>query len=225
MNTLDKGSFHSIDSSTDFILYNHSDIDILNIFNKSAIDKETDLAYNFTNSSDKSFPFTSETCLKLVDRGKVAENVFDVFTGLFHFGLPLLIVLVSVGVMVMDLRKRMRGPQSRRESKYERMAKTLSVLLAIFWVCMVHGLFLSLALPRENDPLSVVIIWTVQQFLSRCLLLFNSSINPVVYVFLNPDYRKLILEPIMKQCTRCQTPNIEERNSERDPGLNSIKLH
>ncbi|KAM3921633.1 chemerin-like receptor 1 [Leptodactylus fuscus] len=110
-------------------------------------------------------------------------DIFTVCIFLYQFLVPLIIILISYAILLLTLRKK----------KLNRSSKPLLVVTGVvfsFFLCWLP--YHALALSRVCLGGLPLLVSLVAVPLSKCLAMFNSCINPILYVFIGREFKDAV---------------------------------
>ena len=181
---------------------------------------------NISNNSNNNLilyddPLSSEECLwnlslfrNLIDKSPTSRH----FTSTFIFGpVPVALVLAGCVVLVVkiNLVQARRHSMSRGTSSSVRMTMTVVAVCVVYAVCslcmfIIHSNIVTDWLPtcgEDHQRLQVTIMEVVNG-----VALFNSSINFIIYVVLNPRYRNTFYKLVCRNTRRQNVPQVDGRS-------------
>ncbi|KAM4652212.1 chemerin-like receptor 1 [Discoglossus pictus] len=105
------------------------------------------------------------------------------------FLIPFSIILVSYVLIALKVRK------NRHFSRSARPFKVMISVVLCFFCCWFpfHMLRLSDIMEFVNINVYIYIVW---YYFSYCLAIFNSCLNPILYVFIGHDFKKSLMKSI-----------------------------
>ncbi|KAM9298942.1 chemerin-like receptor 1 [Gastrophryne carolinensis] len=121
------------------------------------------------------------------DWEKREAAIFTVCIFLYQFLVPLCVILISYAILLITLRRK----------KFNRSSKPFLVVTGVvfsFFLCWLPYHALALArvfLGRLPQTVSLVAVP-----LSKCLAMFNSCINPILYVFIGQEFKDAVKKSI-----------------------------
>ncbi|MEE6514918.1 hypothetical protein FKM82_023362 [Ascaphus truei] len=110
-------------------------------------------------------------------------GIFTVCIFLYQFLVPLSIILISYAILLCTLHRK----------KLNRSSKPLIVVTAVvfsFFLCWLP--YHALALARVSLGGLPLLVNLVAVPLSKCLAMFNSCINPILYVFVGREFKDAV---------------------------------
>uniref|UniRef100_A0A8C5QCA7 G-protein coupled receptors family 1 profile domain-containing protein n=1 Tax=Leptobrachium leishanense TaxID=445787 RepID=A0A8C5QCA7_9ANUR len=117
------------------------------------------------------------------DWEKREAGIFTVCIFLYQFLVPLCVILISYAMLLLTLRKK----------KLNRSSKPFLVVTGVvfsFFLCWLP--YHALALARVFLGSLPVLVSSVAVPLSKCLAMFNSCINPILYVFIGREFKDAV---------------------------------
>ncbi|XP_053123446.1 chemerin-like receptor 1 isoform X2 [Hemicordylus capensis] len=116
-------------------------------------------------------------------------EVLTICIFLYQFLLPLLIISVSYTILVVAMRKK----------KLNKSSKPLLVVTRVvfcFFLCWLP--YHALALARISVDVVPDMVRLVAIPLSKCLAMFNSCINPLLYVFVGQEFKDAVRRSLLQ---------------------------
>ncbi|KAM9488592.1 opioid receptor, delta 1b isoform 1-T1 [Clarias gariepinus] len=135
------------------------------------------------------------TCmLKFPEPGQYYDNVMKICVFIFAFVVPVLVISVCYGLMILRLKSvRLLSGSKEKDKNLRRITHMVLVVVAAFIICWtpIHIFIIIKAFIKidQKNPL-VVISWHL------CIALgyMNSSLNPVLYAFLDENFKRCFRE-------------------------------
>lgn len=161
------------------------------------------------------FPGTTECALQFPDPYMYWDTVMKICVFIFGFVAPLLIITVCYTLMVLRLKSvRMLSGSREKDRNLRRITRLVLVVVAVFVVCWtpIHIFILVKALlpgvPETTDVMAAY-------FFCVALGYTNSSLNPILYAFLDENF---------KRCFRdfC-CPGVGRAAGERSRGVSRVR--
>ncbi|XP_066535813.1 mu-type opioid receptor isoform X1 [Hoplias malabaricus] len=121
------------------------------------------------------------------------ENLLKICVFIFAFIMPVLIITVCYGLMILRLRSvRMLSGSKEKDRNLRRITRMVLVVVAVFIVCWtpIHIFVIIKALVNIPHSLLQTITWHF------CIALgyTNSCLNPVLYAFLDENFKRCFRE-------------------------------
>ncbi|XP_017565896.1 mu-type opioid receptor [Pygocentrus nattereri] len=121
------------------------------------------------------------------------ENLLKICVFIFAFIMPVLIITVCYGLMILRLRSvRMLSGSKEKDRNLRRITRMVLVVVAVFIVCWtpIHIFVIIKALVTIPNSLLQTITWHF------CIALgyTNSCLNPVLYAFLDENFKRCFRE-------------------------------
>ncbi|XP_045069893.1 kappa-type opioid receptor [Coregonus clupeaformis] len=135
---------------------------------------------------------TTECALQFPDPYIYWDRVMKVCVFIFGFVAPLLIVSVCYTLMVLRLKSvRLLSGSREKDRNLRRITRLVLVVVAVFVVCWtpIHIFILVKALAPSGDVLETTPVMAAYFF---CVALgyTNSSLNPILYAFLDENFKR-----------------------------------
>lgn len=148
------------------------------------------------------------------------ENLLKICVFIFAFIMPVLIITVCYGLMILRLKSvRMLSGSKEKDRNLRRITRMVLVVVAVFIVCWtpIHIFVIIKALVTIPSSLLQTVTWHF------CIALgyTNSCLNPVLYAFLDENFKRCFREfcipsPSMldlQNSTRTRNPQREGQSS------------
>ncbi|TSK22574.1 Mu-type opioid receptor [Bagarius yarrelli] len=121
------------------------------------------------------------------------ENLLKICVFIFAFIMPVLIITVCYGLMILRLKSvRMLSGSKEKDRNLRRITRMVLVVVAVFIVCWtpIHIFVIIKALVTIPNSLLQTITWHF------CIALgyTNSCLNPVLYAFLDENFKRCFRE-------------------------------
>ncbi|XP_026856290.2 mu-type opioid receptor [Electrophorus electricus] len=121
------------------------------------------------------------------------ENLLKICVFIFAFIIPVLIITVCYGLMILRLRSvRMLSGSKEKDRNLRRITRMVLVVVAVFIICWtpIHIFVIIKALVTIPNSLLQTITWHF------CITLgyTNSCLNPVLYAFLDENFKRCFRE-------------------------------
>ncbi|KAM3863095.1 mu-type opioid receptor [Diretmus argenteus] len=121
------------------------------------------------------------------------ENLLKICVFIFAFIMPVLIITVCYGLMILRLKSvRMLSGSKEKDRNLRRITRMVLVVVAVFIVCWtpIHIFVIIKALVNIPSSLLQTVTWHF------CIALgyTNSSLNPVLYAFLDENFKRCFRE-------------------------------
>ncbi|MGH0124951.1 UNVERIFIED_CONTAM: hypothetical protein FKN15_020837 [Acipenser sinensis] len=142
------------------------------------------------------------------------ENLLKICVFIFAFIMPVLIITVCYGLMILRLKSvRMLSGSKEKDRNLRRITRMVLVVVAVFIVCWtpIHIYVIIKALITIPNSLFQAVAWHF------CIALgyTNSCLNPVLYAFLDENFKRCFREFCIPTSSM-----IEQHNSTRTRNLN-----
>ncbi|RXM99491.1 Mu-type opioid receptor [Acipenser ruthenus] len=142
------------------------------------------------------------------------ENLLKICVFIFAFIMPVLIITVCYGLMILRLKSvRMLSGSKEKDRNLRRITRMVLVVVAVFIVCWtpIHIYVIIKALITIPNSLFQAVAWHF------CIALgyTNSCLNPVLYAFLDENFKRCFREFCIPTSSM-----IEQQNSTRTRNLN-----
>ncbi|NXO49463.1 OPRM protein, partial [Aramus guarauna] len=137
------------------------------------------------------------------------ENLLKICVFIFAFIMPVLIITVCYGLMILRLKSvRMLSGSKEKDRNLRRITRMVLVVVAVFIVCWtpIHIYVIIKALVNIPETTFQTVSWHF------CIALgyTNSCLNPVLYAFLDENFKRCFREFCIPTSS-----NIEQQNSTR----------
>uniref|UniRef100_A0A8C8SE86 G-protein coupled receptors family 1 profile domain-containing protein n=1 Tax=Pelusios castaneus TaxID=367368 RepID=A0A8C8SE86_9SAUR len=116
-------------------------------------------------------------------------EILTVFIFLSQFLLPLVVISVSYSVLVVAMKR-------KRLAKSSKPLLVITRVIFCFFLCWSP--YHALALARISNAHMPSAVRLVAIPLSKCLALFNSCINPLLYVFTGREFQDAVRRPLVQ---------------------------
>ncbi|XP_056327495.1 mu-type opioid receptor [Danio aesculapii] len=144
------------------------------------------------------------------------ENLLKICVFIFAFIMPVLIITVCYGLMILRLKSvRMLSGSKEKDRNLRRITRMVLVVVAVFIVCWtpIHIFVIIKALVTIPSSLLQTITWHF------CIALgyTNSCLNPVLYAFLDENFKRCFREFCVPSPSVLDLQNsTRSRNPQRD---------
>ncbi|RXM97830.1 Mu-type opioid receptor [Acipenser ruthenus] len=144
------------------------------------------------------------------------ENLLKICVFIFAFIMPVLIITVCYGLMILRLKSvRMLSGSKEKDRNLRRITRMVLVVVAVFIVCWtpIHIYVIIQALVTVPNSLFQSVAWHI------CIALgyTNSCLNPVLYAFLDENFKRCFREFCIPTSSMIEQQNsIRTRNLNRD---------
>lgn len=148
------------------------------------------------------------------------ENLLKICVFIFAFIMPVLIITVCYGLMILRLKSvRMLSGSKEKDRNLRRITRMVLVVVAVFIVCWtpIHIFVIIKALVTIPNSLLQTVTWHF------CIALgyTNSCLNPVLYAFLDENFKRCFREFCvpspsvldLQNSTRTRNPQREGQSS------------
>ncbi|XP_011826203.1 PREDICTED: mu-type opioid receptor isoform X3 [Cercocebus atys] len=137
------------------------------------------------------------------------ENLLKICVFIFAFIMPVLIITVCYGLMILRLKSvRMLSGSKEKDRNLRRITRMVLVVVAVFIICWtpIHIYVIIKALVTIPETTFQTVSWHF------CIALgyTNSCLNPVLYAFLDENFKRCFREFCIPTSS-----NIEQQNSTR----------
>uniref|UniRef100_A0A096NYJ9 Mu-type opioid receptor n=1 Tax=Papio anubis TaxID=9555 RepID=A0A096NYJ9_PAPAN len=137
------------------------------------------------------------------------ENLLKICVFIFAFIMPVLIITVCYGLMILRLKSvRMLSGSKEKDRNLRRITRMVLVVVAVFIICWtpIHIYVIIKALVTIPETTFQTVSWHF------CIALgyTNSCLNPVLYAFLDENFKRCFREFCIPASS-----NIEQQNSTR----------
>nr|XP_005552228.2 mu-type opioid receptor isoform X2 [Macaca fascicularis] len=137
------------------------------------------------------------------------ENLLKICVFIFAFIMPVLIITVCYGLMILRLKSvRMLSGSKEKDRNLRRITRMVLVVVAVFIICWtpIHIYVIIKALVTIPETTLQTVSWHF------CIALgyTNSCLNPVLYAFLDENFKRCFREFCIPTSS-----NIEQQNSTR----------
>ncbi|XP_028845387.1 mu-type opioid receptor [Denticeps clupeoides] len=121
------------------------------------------------------------------------ENLMKICVFIFAFIMPVLIITVCYGLMILRLKSvRMLSGSKEKDRNLRRITRMVLVVVAVFIICWtpIHIFVIIMALVAISPSLLQTVTWHF------CIALgyTNSCLNPVLYAFLDENFKRCFRE-------------------------------
>ncbi|XP_051780246.1 mu-type opioid receptor [Erpetoichthys calabaricus] len=144
------------------------------------------------------------------------ENLLKICVFIFAFIMPVLIITVCYGLMILRLKSvRMLSGSKEKDRNLRRITRMVLVVVAVFIVCWtpIHIYVIIKALVSVPSSLLQSVTWHF------CIALgyTNSCLNPVLYAFLDENFKRCFREFCIPTSSTIEQQNsVRTRNAPRD---------
>ncbi|XP_051503587.1 delta-type opioid receptor-like isoform X2 [Myxocyprinus asiaticus] len=148
------------------------------------------------------------------------ENLLKICVFIFAFIMPVLIITVCYGLMILRLKSvRMLSGSKEKDRNLRRITRMVLVVVAVFIICWtpIHIFVIIKALVTIPNSLFQTVTWHF------CIALgyTNSCLNPVLYAFLDENFKRCFREFCvpspsvldLQNSTRTRNPQCEGQSS------------
>ncbi|XP_063048301.1 mu-type opioid receptor [Engraulis encrasicolus] len=148
------------------------------------------------------------------------ENLMKICVFIFAFVMPVLIITVCYGLMILRLRSvRMLSGSKEKDRNLRRITRMVLVVVAIFIVCWTPIHIFVIVMALVAIPLSTPLKTITWHF---CIALgyINSCLNPVLYAFLDENFKRCFREFCVPSPTvrRWRLESSQARRNQGKPG-------
>uniref|UniRef100_A0A3B3TLA2 Opioid receptor delta 1 n=1 Tax=Poecilia latipinna TaxID=48699 RepID=A0A3B3TLA2_9TELE len=159
------------------------------------------------------------TCmLKFPDPDWYWDTVTKICVFIFAFVVPVMVITVCYGLMILRLRSvRLLSGSKEKDRNMRRITRMVLVVVAAFIICWTPiQIFIIVRTMVEIDTRNPFVI--ASWHLSIALGYTNSSLNPVLYAFLDENFKRCFRDFCLPCRTRMeQTSVTSARNTTREP--------
>uniref|UniRef100_A0A3B1ICB0 Mu-type opioid receptor n=1 Tax=Astyanax mexicanus TaxID=7994 RepID=A0A3B1ICB0_ASTMX len=146
-----------------------------------------------TTAARVDFPMDIDCTLEFPHPSWYWENLLKICVFIFAFIMPVLIITVCYGLMILRLRSvRMLSGSKEKDRNLRRITRMVLVVVAVFIICWtpIHIFVIIKALATIPNSLLQTITWHF------CIALgyTNSCLNPVLYAFLDENFKRCFRE-------------------------------
>lgn len=164
--------------------------------------------------------------LKFPDPEWYYDNVTKMCVFIFAFVVPVLVISVCYGLMILRLKSvRLLSGSKEKDKNLRRITRMVLVVVAAFIICWtpIH-MFIIVKTFIEIDQKNPLVI--ISWYLCIALGYMNSSLNPVLYAFLDENFKRCFRE----FCLPFRSHFSRARNTTREPvsvcGISdSVRMH
>ncbi|XP_041107527.1 mu-type opioid receptor-like isoform X7 [Polyodon spathula] len=166
-----------------------------------------------TTTNDKG---VTDCILKFPHPSWYWENLLKICVFIFAFIMPVLIITVCYGLMILRLKSvRMLSGSKEKDRNLRRITRMVLVVVAVFIVCWtpIHIFVIIQALVTVPNSLFQSVTWHI------CIALgyTNSCLNPVLYAFLDKNFKRCFQEFCIPTSSMTEQQNsVQTRNLNRD---------
>ncbi|KAF4088012.1 hypothetical protein AMELA_G00077900 [Ameiurus melas] len=156
--------------------------------------------------------------LKFPDPERYYDNVTKMFVFIFAFVVPVLVISVCYGLMILRLKSvRLLSGSKEKDKNLRRITRMVLVVVAAFIICWtpIH-IFIIIKTFIEIDQKNPLVI--ISWHLCIALGYMNSSLNPVLYAFLDENFRRCFREFCLPFRSHMNQSSFSRaRNNTREP--------
>lgn len=146
------------------------------------------------------------------------DTVTKICVFIFAFVVPVMVITICYGLMILRLRSvRLLSGSKEKDRNMRRITRMVLVVVAAFIVCWtpIH-IFIIVKTMVEIDKRNPFVI--ASWHLCIALGYTNSSLNPVLYAFLDENFKRCFRDFCLPcRSTRGGHNNLNSRNTTRDP--------
>ncbi|KAL7826923.1 hypothetical protein AOLI_G00321320 [Acnodon oligacanthus] len=125
------------------------------------------------------------------------RKIYVVFTFVFGYLLPLILISFCYAKVLNHLHKKLRNVSKKSEASKKKTAQTVLVVVVVFCLSWLPHHVVHLWVEFGSFPLNQASF--LFRVTAHCLAYSNSSVNPIIYAFLSENFRQAY-----KQVFRCQ---------------------
>ncbi|KAG9278933.1 galanin receptor type 1 [Astyanax mexicanus] len=125
------------------------------------------------------------------------RKIYVVFTFIFGYLLPLILISFCYAKVLNHLHKKLRNVSKKSEASKKKTAQTVLVVVVVFCLSWLPHHVVHLWVEFGSFPLNQASF--LFRVAAHCLAYSNSSVNPIIYAFLSENFRQAY-----KQVFRCQ---------------------
>ncbi|XP_060906860.1 opioid receptor, delta 1b [Labrus mixtus] len=180
-------------------------------------------------SSAVGVPVTIMAVTKVTDKGNTAciltfptperywDTVMKICVFIIAFVVPVLVITICYGLMILRLKSvRLLSGSKEKDRNLRRITRMVLVVVAAFIICWtpIHIFIIVKTMVDINKNLLVVASWHL------CIALgyINSSLNPVLYAFLDENFKRCFRDFCLPYRSRLEQNSFSRaRNSTREP--------
>uniref|UniRef100_A0A8C6WIT1 Opioid receptor, delta 1b n=1 Tax=Neogobius melanostomus TaxID=47308 RepID=A0A8C6WIT1_9GOBI len=146
------------------------------------------------------------------------DTVTNIFVFIFAFVVPVLVITVCYGLMILRLKSvRLLSGSKEKDRNLRRITRMVLVVVAAFVICWtpIHiFIIIRIMVPINQNNLLVKASWHL------CIALgyTNSSLNPVLYAFLDENFKRCLRDFCFPYRSRMEQSSFSRvRTSAREP--------
>lgn len=156
--------------------------------------------------------------LKFPDPDWYWDTVTKICVFIFAFVVPVLVITICYGLMILRLRSvRLLSGSKEKDRNMRRITRMVLVVVAAFIICWtpIH-IFIIIKTLVEIDQRNPFVI--ASWHLCIALGYTNSSLNPILYAFLDENFKRCFREFCLPFRTRMEQNSLSRnRNGNREP--------
>lgn len=146
------------------------------------------------------------------------DTVTKICVFIFAFVMPVLVITICYGLMILRLKSvRLLSGSKEKDRNLRRITRMVLVVVAAFVICWtpIH-LFIIIKTVVKIDQTNLLVV--ASWHLCIALGYTNSSLNPVLYAFLDENFRRCFREFCLPYRSRAEQNSFSRaRNSAREP--------
>lgn len=146
------------------------------------------------------------------------DTVTKICVFIFAFVVPVLVITICYGLMILRLRSvRLLSGSKEKDRNMRRITRMVLVVVAAFIICWtpIH-IFIIIKTMVEIDQRNPFVI--ASWHLCIALGYTNSSLNPILYAFLDENFKRCFREFCLPFRTRMEQNSLSRsRNANREP--------
>ncbi|XP_068179611.1 opioid receptor, delta 1b [Antennarius striatus] len=146
------------------------------------------------------------------------DTVMKICVFIFAFVIPVLVITICYGLMILRLKSvRLLSGSKEKDRNLRRITRMVLVVVAAFIICWtpIH-IFIIVKTMVEIDRTNLMVM--ASWHLCIALGYINSSLNPVLYAFLDENFKRCFKDFCLPHRSRLeQTSFSRTRNSTREP--------
>ncbi|XP_030014716.1 opioid receptor, delta 1b [Sphaeramia orbicularis] len=149
---------------------------------------------------------------------KYWDTVTKIFVFIFAFVVPVLVITICYGLMILRLKSvRLLSGSKEKDRNLRRITRMVLVVVAAFVICWtpIH-IFIIVRTMVNTDKNNLVVV--ASWHLCIALGYTNSSLNPVLYAFLDENFKRCLRDFCLPYHSRMEQNSFSRaRNSAREP--------